>query len=65
MSLTEFFVGGHLCGLLDERRQQRMIDSLTDHNSQLFAGDISFAMGTPPTLSRLEELLTPAGVPAS
>jgi voltage-gated potassium channel len=31
VSLTEFFVAGHLSGLLDERRQQRMIDSLTDH----------------------------------
>lgn len=31
VSLTEFFVAGHLSGLLDERRQQRMIDSLSDH----------------------------------
>ncbi|MGI8920909.1 MAG: potassium channel family protein [Solirubrobacteraceae bacterium] len=30
-SATEFFVAGHLSGLLEERRQQRMIDALTDH----------------------------------
>ncbi len=28
---TEFFVAGHLSGLLDERRHQRMIDALSDH----------------------------------
>src|SRR5215217_8842897 len=31
VSLTEFFVAGHLSGLLEERRTRRMIDSLTDH----------------------------------
>ncbi len=28
---AEFFVAGHLTGLLDERRQQRVIDALSDH----------------------------------
>jgi voltage-gated potassium channel len=31
VSATEFFVAGHLSGLLEERRTRRMIDSLTDH----------------------------------
>jgi voltage-gated potassium channel len=31
VSATEFFVAGHLSGLLEERRTSRMIDSLTDH----------------------------------
>ena len=31
VSVTEFFVAGHVSGLLEERRQQRMIDSLSDH----------------------------------
>jgi voltage-gated potassium channel len=31
VTLTEFFVAGHLSGLLEERRDQKMIDSLTDH----------------------------------
>jgi voltage-gated potassium channel len=31
VALTEFFVAGHLSGLLDERRRQKMIDSLSDH----------------------------------
>jgi voltage-gated potassium channel len=31
VSLTEFFVAGHLSGLLERRRTRRMIDSLTDH----------------------------------
>ncbi|MGI8594344.1 MAG: potassium channel family protein [Solirubrobacteraceae bacterium] len=31
VSITEFFVAGHVSGLLEERRQQRMIDSLSDH----------------------------------
>lgn len=32
VTLTEFFVAGHLSGLLDERRQQKMIDALSDHH---------------------------------
>ncbi len=31
VTVTEFFVAGHLSGLLDVRRTQRMIDSLSDH----------------------------------
>ncbi len=31
VTVTEFFVAGHLSGLLAERRMQKMIDSLTDH----------------------------------
>jgi voltage-gated potassium channel len=31
VSVTEFFVAGHLTGLLDRRRTRRMIDSLHDH----------------------------------
>jgi voltage-gated potassium channel len=31
VAVTEFFVAGHITGLLDERRRQRMVDSLTDH----------------------------------
>ena len=31
IAVTEFFVAGHLSGLLEERRTRRMIDSLTDH----------------------------------
>jgi voltage-gated potassium channel len=31
VSATEFFVAGHLSGLLEDRRTSRMIDSLTDH----------------------------------
>ena len=31
VTATEFLVAGHLSGLLDERRRQRMIDSLSDH----------------------------------
>src|SRR3954468_15732591 len=31
ITLTEFFVAGHLGGVLDERRNQRRIDSLSDH----------------------------------
>jgi voltage-gated potassium channel len=31
VTATEFFVAGHLSGLLDERRMQRRIDSLSDH----------------------------------
>jgi voltage-gated potassium channel len=31
VTATEFFVAGHLSGLLSERREQRMIDSLSDH----------------------------------
>ena len=31
VSVTEFFVAGHLSGLLERRRIRRMIDSLTDH----------------------------------
>jgi len=31
VTATEFFVAGHLSGMLDERREQRMIDSLSDH----------------------------------
>ena len=31
VTATEFFVAGHLSGLLYERREQRMIDSLSDH----------------------------------
>ncbi len=31
VTLTEFFVAGHLSGLLAERRMQKMIASLTDH----------------------------------
>ena len=30
-TVAEFFVSGQLTGLLDERRNQRMIDSLSDH----------------------------------
>ena len=30
-TVAEFFVSGQLSGLLDERRSQRMIDSLSDH----------------------------------
>ena len=32
VTVTEFFVAGHLADLLDERRTQRMIESLTDHH---------------------------------
>jgi voltage-gated potassium channel len=32
VSVTEFFVAGHLAELLAQRRMQRMIDSLTDHH---------------------------------
>jgi voltage-gated potassium channel len=31
VTATEFLVAGHLSGLLDERRTQRMIDALSDH----------------------------------
>ena len=31
-SVTEFFVAGHLGELLEERRMQKMIDSLSDHH---------------------------------
>jgi voltage-gated potassium channel len=31
ITATEFFVAGHLGGVLDERRNQRRIDSLSDH----------------------------------
>jgi voltage-gated potassium channel len=31
VTATEFLVAGHLSGLLDERRMQRMIDALDDH----------------------------------
>jgi voltage-gated potassium channel len=31
VTLTEFFVAGHLSGLLETRRTQRMIDSLSNH----------------------------------
>jgi voltage-gated potassium channel len=31
IAVTEFFVAGHLSGLLEERRTRRMIDSLSDH----------------------------------
>jgi voltage-gated potassium channel len=31
VTATEFFVAGHLSGLVDERRMQRRIDSLSDH----------------------------------
>jgi voltage-gated potassium channel len=30
-TVTEFFVSGHLAGVLDRRRTQRMIDATTDH----------------------------------
>ena len=32
VTVTEFFVAGRLSGLLEERRTQRMIDSLSDHH---------------------------------
>jgi voltage-gated potassium channel len=31
IAVTEFFVAGHLSGLLEDRRTRRMIDSLNDH----------------------------------
>ena len=31
VAVTEFFVAGHVTGLLDQRRRQRMVDSLSDH----------------------------------
>ena len=31
VAVTEFFVAGHVTGLLDARRRQRMIDTLDDH----------------------------------
>jgi voltage-gated potassium channel len=31
VTATEFFVAGHLSGLLEERRMQRRVDSLSDH----------------------------------
>jgi voltage-gated potassium channel len=31
VAVTEFFVAGHVTGLLDERRRQRIVDSLSDH----------------------------------
>jgi voltage-gated potassium channel len=31
VAVTEFFVAGHVTGLLDERRRQRMVDDLSDH----------------------------------
>jgi voltage-gated potassium channel len=32
VTVTEFFVAGHLTGLLEERRTQKMIDSISDHH---------------------------------
>jgi voltage-gated potassium channel len=31
VAVTEFFVAGHVTGLLDERRRQRLVDGLSDH----------------------------------
>jgi voltage-gated potassium channel len=31
VSATEFFVAGHVTGLLDTRRRQRMVDGISDH----------------------------------
>jgi voltage-gated potassium channel len=31
VAVTEFFVAGHVTGLLDERRRQRIVDVLSDH----------------------------------
>jgi voltage-gated potassium channel len=31
VAVTEFFVAGHVTGLLDERRRQRMVNALSDH----------------------------------
>jgi voltage-gated potassium channel len=31
VAVTEFFVAGHMTGLLDERRRQRLVDRLWDH----------------------------------
>jgi voltage-gated potassium channel len=31
VALTEFFVAGHVTGLLEERRRQRLVDGLSDH----------------------------------
>jgi voltage-gated potassium channel len=31
VAVTEFFVAGHVTGLLDERRRQRTVDALSDH----------------------------------
>jgi voltage-gated potassium channel len=31
VAVTEFFVAGHVTGLLEERRRQRMVDALSDH----------------------------------
>jgi voltage-gated potassium channel len=31
VAVTEFFVAGHVSGLLEERRRQRMVDALSDH----------------------------------
>jgi voltage-gated potassium channel len=31
VAVTEFFVAGHVTGLLDERRRQRLVDALSDH----------------------------------
>src|SRR5919197_3466723 len=31
VTVTEFFVAGHLSGLLEQRRTMKMIDSLSDH----------------------------------
>jgi voltage-gated potassium channel len=31
VAVTEFFVAGHVTGLLDERRRQRIVDALSDH----------------------------------
>jgi voltage-gated potassium channel len=31
VAVTEFFVAGHVTGLLEERRRQRLVDALSDH----------------------------------
>jgi voltage-gated potassium channel len=31
VAVTEFFVSGHVSGLLDQRRRQRIVDALSDH----------------------------------
>jgi voltage-gated potassium channel len=31
VALTEFFVAGHVTGLVEERRRQRLVDGLSDH----------------------------------
>ncbi|HWD76317.1 MAG TPA: hypothetical protein VG371_14340 [Solirubrobacteraceae bacterium] len=58
-TVAEFFVSGQLSGLLEERRNQRMIDSYSDHH--IICG---FGRGRPGVLERLEGRFQPVPVPS-